>query len=374
MTRLVERLRAWSRPPQWIRMLAVDAHTEGEPLRVVVSGFPVLDGDTVLQRRQDARRRHDGLRRALMWEPRGHADMYGCLVGPPVTRRADISVLFTHNDGFSTMCGHGIIGVVTVLLETGMLRPEETVAFARGEPRAPKTGPDTESPDHGASESVVVGIDTPAGFVEAPAVVEGSGVGAVSFLNVPSFVARRGVSVDVPGAGAVAYDLAFGGAFYAYVAAQEHGFRLTPSEAPDLARLGRAIKEAVQTAAPPHHPDDADLGFVYGTIFVGEAHDPTHHSRNVCVFADGEVDRCPTGTGVSGRLALHHDAGEIATGEDIVIESILGTCFSGRVEESVRLGDMDAVRPRVEGRAWITGVNELLVDPSDPLAEGFLLR
>ena len=388
MTHLSRRLRSWSPPEEWTRVLAVDAHTEGEPLLVVVSGFPSVEGATVLERRREASRHHDGLRRALMWEPRGHADMYGCLVGSPVTPRADVSVLFTHNEGFSTMCGHGIIGVVTVLLETGLLRPDETVAHAAGSSAAHGAGPSSAG-------SVVVGIDTPAGFVEATAWLDGDRVADVSFLNVPSFVARTGAVVDVPGLGAVTYDLAYGGAFYAYVEAGAHGLGLTPDEAPRLAAVGQAIKDAVQRSDPPVHPgarsevdpargaleagpaaDPAaeDLGFVYGTIFVGPAHDGGHHSRNVCVFADGEVDRCPTGTGVSGRLALHHARGDIVVGERIVIESILGTCFTGSVVETCTLGGIPAVVPEVSGRAWITGVNDLLVDPTDPLAEGFLLR
>lgn len=397
MTHLSRRLRSWSPPEEWTRVLAVDAHTEGEPLRVFVSGFPSVEGATVLERRREASRHHDGLRRALMWEPRGHADMYGCLVGSPVTPRADFSVLFTHNEGFSTMCGHGIIGVVTVLLETGLVRPDETVAHG------------ARSSSHGAGPSaagsVVVGIDTPAGFVEATALLDGDRVAEVSFLNVPSFVARTGAVVHVSGLGAVTYDLAYGGAFYAYVEAGAHGLGLTPDEAPRLAAVGRAIKDAVQRSDPPVHPearsgppvhsgagsevdsaggaleaapaadsDAEDLGFVYGTIFIGPAHDGGRHSRNVCVFADGEVDRSPTGTGVSGRLALHHARGDIEVGEKIVIESILGTCFTGSVVETCVLGGIPAVVPRVAGRAWITGVNELLLDPTDPLAGGFLLR
>lgn len=353
----VERLRGWSPPEGWARILAVDAHTEGEPLRVVVSGFPELEGGTMLERRREAREEHDDLRRALMWEPRGHADMYGCLVGPPITPEADLSVLFTHNDGFSTMCGHGIIGVVTVLLETGMVRPSETVVTAKG--------------NDGVA---AVGIDTPAGFVRARAVLDQGRVEHVSFVNVPSFVSRLDARVDVPDVGSVRYDLAYGGAFYAYVAAEDLDLSLVPAETPRLLDLGRRIKAAVQRHDAPAHPDDEELGFVYGTIFVGDAHEPDHHSRNVCVFADGEVDRCPTGTGVSGRLALHHARGEVGVDEPIVVESILGTCFTGRVMEAASVAGIDAVIPEVTGSAWITGVNELVIDPSDPLAAGFLLR
>ena len=354
---LAERARAWTPPPGWTRVLTVDAHRTGEPLRVVVDGFPDPGGTTVLERRRRARERHDALRRALMWEPRGHADMYGCIVGPPTTEDGHFSVLFTHNEGFSTMCGHGIVGVVTVLAEIGAL-PEGLLG----------------------RQSHSVRIDTPAGRVEARADVSGGRVRAVSFENVPSFALRLGAEVDVRGVGVCRYDLAYGGAFYAYVDADDFGLRLEPSETARLVEAGRAVKRAVQAADPPVHPDDPDLGFVYGTIFVGPAHDsggaggPPAHSRNVCVFADGEVDRSPTGTGVSGRLALHRARGEIGVGEEIEIESILGTRFRGRILRESRVGEHAAVVPEVTGQAWITGRGELLVSPDDPLREGFLLR
>lgn len=338
----------WNPPEAWGRVVAVDAHTAGEPLRVVLGGFPDLGGGGILERRRLARERHDALRRALMWEPRGHADMYGCLVVPPATAEADFGVLFTHNEGYSTMCGHGIIAVVTVVLEMGLVDADEGVNR--------------------------LGIDTPAGFVEARASVEGGRVREVSFVNVPSFVAAAGRRVEVPGVGEVRYDLAFGGAFYALVDAAPLGFRLIASETPDLVRAGRAIKEAVAALGEAIHPDDPELGFLYGTIFVGEPHDPAHHSRNVCVFADGEVDRSPTGTGVSARLALHHARGEIEAGRELVVESILGTTFAGSVEGTTLVGGRDAVIPRVSGRAHVTGRCEFLFDPEDPLLEGFLLR
>jgi len=340
--------RAWSPRAGFHRILAVDAHAAGEPLRVVLDGFPDLHGDTILARRRDARARHDHLRTALMWEPRGHPDMYGCLVVPPVTPGADLGVLFTHNEGYSTMCGHGIIGVTTVVLELGLVERRE------GDNR--------------------VGIDTPAGFVEAWGRVEGGRVTSVSFVNVPSFMTVLDRSVDVPGLGTVRYDVAFGGAFYAFVDARALGLELEPREVGRLIETGRAIKAAVSKSDPPRHPLDADLGFLYGTIFLGPAHDARNHSRNVCVFADGEVDRSPTGTGVSARLALHHARGELAVGEDIVVESILGTTFGGRVVGTTRVGPHDAVIPRVSGSAHVTGRSEFFLDPDDPLRDGFLLR
>lgn len=342
-------VQSWVPPESWARVQAIDVHTEGEPLRVVFSGFSDFEGATVLERRRWAGEHRDDLRRALMWEPRGHSDMYGCIVMPPVTPLADLAVLFTHNAGYSTMCGHGIIGVTTVLVECGLV---------------PVRGP-----------AVELGIDTPAGFVSARADVESTGrVSRVSFKNVSSYTERLDATVDVAGVGIVRYDLAFGGAYYAYVEASAYGLELVPAERNRLIELGQRIKNAVQEADPPSHADDDDLNFIYGTIFVGDAHEEGHHSRNVCVFADGEVDRCPTGTGVSGRLAIHHARGELAVGEEIRIESILSTCFDGTILEEVDAEGRSAIIPEVAGGAWITGRHEFLISPEDPLSEGFLIR
>ncbi len=342
-----ERALEWTPPTHWRRLLVIDAHTAGEPLRVILSGFPPLEGDTILARRRDARGRHDSVRRGLMWEPRGHADMYGCLIVPPVTASADFGVLFTHNEGYSTMCGHGIIAVVTVAVELGLV---------------PRSERETR-----------VGIDTPAGFIEAKARAEGRRVEAVSFVNVPAFVTGTDQTVEVPGVGLVKYDLAFGGAFYAFVQASQIGLELGSADYGRLIEAGRSIKSAVRSRGEPTHPEDPDLGFLYGTIFLGPPSDPKNHSRNVCVFADGEVDRSPTGTGVSARLALHHARGDLDE-EGIVVESILGTTFRGRVVGETTVGPFPAVVPEVTGSAHITGRNEVFLDPDDPLVEGFFLR
>ena len=342
----------WRPPSDWLRITATDAHTEGEPFRVVTGGFPALVGDTILACRRDAKTRFDHLRTALMLEPRGHADMYGCLVTPPKTPEADLGVLFIHNEGYSTMCGHGIIGITTVALETGM---------------KPAAEPET-----------TLRIDTPAGLVTAHATVERGRVRRVRFENVPSFLAARDRAIHVPGYGTVRYDIAYGGAFYAFVQAPALGLELGPEGFRSLIDAGRAIKQAIMADpaanADVTHPFEDDLSFLYGVIFVGPPEVATNHSRNVCVFADGEVDRSPTGTGVSARLALHHARGDITTGPSITIESILGTCFRGRVVGETTYGPHAAVTPEVTGRAFITGRNEFLIDPDDPLREGFLLR
>lgn len=338
----------WVPPEHWRRIVTIDAHTGGEPLRVILDGYPDLAGATILERRRQAKAEWDHLRTALMWEPRGHADMYGCRIVPPVSEGADFGVLFLHNEGYSTMCGHGIIAVTKVVLETGML---------------PMTAPDT-----------TVRIDTPAGLVTATAHVDGGTVRSVSFRNVPSWVDTLDAMVDVPGLGAVSYDLAFGGAYYAYVQAEPLGLDLTPENYRGLIETGMAIKRAVMASRNIVHPEAADLGFLYGTIFIGPPLTEGADSRNVCIFAEGEVDRSPTGTGVSGRMAIHHARGEVGVGDPLVIESIIGSRFTGRVVETTASGPHDAVIPEVTGTAHITGRHEFLIDPDDPLRDGFILR
>lgn len=335
-------------PPDWLKITAIDAHTGGEPFRVIVDGFPELKGETILEKRRYAKENYDHLRTALMWEPRGHADMYGCILTPPVSPDADFGILFIHNEGFSTMCGHGIIGIATVVLETGML---------------PMVSPTT-----------TIKIDSPAGLITAFAHIEDNHVKNVSFHNVLSFVSELDAVVDVPELGKVRYDLAFGGAFYAYVNAKDVGVKCTAEDYRPLIEKGMAIKRAVMASRKIIHPFEEDLGFLYGTIFVDEPQDAGSHSRNVCIFADGEVDRSPTGTGVSGRLAIHHARGEIQIGDEIVIESIIGSKFSGRVVEEAEFGPHRAIQPEVRGEAFLVGRNELWLNPNDPLNDGFILR
>jgi len=274
--------------------------------------------------------------------------MYGCIVTPPVSPGADFGVLFTHNEGYSTMCGHGIIGIATAAVETGFV--------------------------NAAAPENVIRIDTPAGLVTAHARISNGRVESVYFHNVPSFVLDRDQRIDVPGLGTIRYDLAFGGAFYAFVEAEDAGVSVTPKDFRPLIEQGMAIKRAVMAARPVTHPCEKDLSFLYGTIFTAPPADPAHHSRNVCIFAEGEVDRSPTGTGVSARLALHHARGDIGTGQPITIESLIDTCFRGRVKETTTFGPYPAVIPEVEGSAYIVGRSEFLIDPEDPLKEGFVLR
>ena len=314
-------------------------------MRIITDGVDPIPGTTILEKRRFAQKKLDGLRRTLMYEPRGHADMYGALITDAATDDGDLGVLFMHNEGWSTMCGHGIIALVTVVLETGMLELKETVK-----------------------------LDTPAGRVTAHATLNDGRVRQVSFENVPSFVHALDRTVDVPDLGEIRYDIAFGGAYYAFVEAKDLGVALLPRDFRALIERGMAVKGAVMGESPLRHPYEDELSFLYGTIIVGPAQSSGAHSRNVCVFADGEVDRSPTGTGVSARLALEYARGRLKKNEPFVVESLIGTRFTGRVVDTTRFGQYEAIIPQVEGSAWITGRSEFVIAPDDPVAEGFILR
>lgn len=336
------KLTDWRPPEGWTRITTIDMHTGGEPLRVVVDGLPPIEGRTVLEKRRYFREHYDYLRTGLMWEPRGHADMYGAVITPAVD--ADFDVFFLHNEGYSTMCGHAIIALTKLVVETRLVEKDE------------------------------ITFNVPAGRILARASVVDGQVAETSFRNVPSFVYLRDQRVDAPGIGSVSFDVAYGGAFYAFVSAQELGLQLEQDHANQLIAYGRLIKHAVMSQFPITHPLEDDLSFLYGTIFTGAPNDPTHHSRNACIFAEGELDRSSTGSGVSARAALHFAAGELELNERITIESILGSTMSVKVVEATRFGLYDAVVPEVSGTASITGRNEFYFDPNDPFRTGFIFR
>ena len=336
----------WDPPSHWHRLVVIESHTGGEPFRVVIEGLPEIPGETVLDRRRHAQSELDHLRKAMMWEPRGHADMYGGWPGSPTSPDSDISVLFVHNEGFSTMCGHGIIALSKVALETGIL---------------PASQPET-----------VLGIDTPAGRVVATSTVEDGRVTATRFRNVASFAVDIDATVSTESFGRITYDLAFGGAFYAIVDVAEVGLSL--NDVAGLIGAGRSLKEAIAGSRSLEHPDHPDMGFLYGVIFTSRVDERDIHSRNVCVFADGEVDRSPTGTGMSARLAVLVERGELPVGESITVESLVGSRFTGRAVKTARVGAHDGIVPEIEGSAHLIGRSELWIDPEDPLGRGFLVR
>ncbi len=325
----------------------IDAHAAGEPLRIVTSGLPHLPGTTILDRRRHLAAHHDDLRRLLLFEPRGHADMYGAVLTPPVTPGADYGVIFLTNEGYSTMCGHGVIALTTALLETGRLprrEPETTVAY-----------------------------DTPAGLIRARATIEGDRVTAVAFRNVPAFRLAEGLPIETS-VGTIAVDVAFGGAWYALVAAADLGLPVAPERVGELVRLGMEVKRAVGAALDPVHPDEPELRGVYGTIISSPAGEPGADGRNITVYADGAVDRSPCGTGTSAKLAVLYAAGGVELGQPYVHQSVIGTRFTGRVLAETRVGPHPAVETEIAGRGFVTGLHQFLLDPDDPTAPGFLVR
>lgn len=328
---------------------SIDAHTEGEPLRIITGGYPDIPGDCMLTKRRYLQENLDDYRKLLMFEPRGHADMYGVLITESVTDDGDFGVLFLHNEGYSSMCGHGIIATCKVAIEIGYITPQ--------------TFPHN------------IKIDSPAGLISAWVDKTNSGELDVSFDNVPSFVYQLDCSVKVQGLGTVKYDIAFGGAFYAYVDADALGICCDGTNVNQLIEWGRKIKQAVMAQQDIVHPRDSDLSFLYGTIFCSnKTSKSTSHSRHVCVFAEGEVDRSPTGTGVAGRIALLHAKGEVELYQPLIIESIVNGEMKVIALPSDNFYQYEAVIPKVSGRAWITGIHQFVIDPTDIFQQGFILR
>ena len=332
----------WRPPEHWTRITTIDMHAGGEPLRVIVAGLPAIEGRTVLEKRRYFRDHYDHLRTGLMWEPRGHADMYGAVITPSAD--ADFDVFFLHNEGYSTMCGHAIIALTKLVVETGLADKHE------------------------------ITFNVPAGKIFARAAVSEGKVTESSFRNVPSFLYLRDQHVEVEGIGPVEFDVAYGGAFYAFVDAQSVGLQLTPEHFDRVIDYGRRIKRAVVNQFRIEHPFEQDLSFLYGTIFTAPALYETHHSRNACIFAEGELDRSATGSGVSARAALHFARGELGINERVTIESIVGSTMSVEVVDVTKFGSYDAVIPEVSGTASITGRNEFYFDPEDPFRKGFIFR
>ncbi|GAB4175550.1 MAG: proline racemase family protein [Calditrichia bacterium] len=334
--------------PSYSGITVVDAHTGGEPLRVIVDGFPQPEGKTILEKRRFLKTHYDHLRTAVMWEPRGHADMYGALITEPETENGDLGVIFMHHEGYSTMCGHGIIALTRVVLELGLFEMVEPVTELK--------------------------IDTPAGQVVARATIESGKVKSVSFENVPSFVTVLDQQIDISGLGKIQYDIAFGGAFYAFVDGEQLAIEPKPEFARTLIDYGRRIKTEIMKQQEIVHPFEKDLSFLYGTIFTWPSDKKGIDSSNVCIFAEGELDRSPTGTGVSARLALEYAKGRLQANQPFTVESIIGSVFTGIIVDTVQFGPHKAIIPQIRGTASIIGINELLIDADDSFKYGFFIR
>ncbi|TPM53564.1 proline racemase [Mesorhizobium sp. B2-2-3] len=330
-------------------LTVVDMHTGGEPLRIVTGGYPDIPKGTILEKRAHVRDHLDHLRKILMFEPRGHYDMYGALLVEPDLPGADLAVLFMHNEGYSTMCGHAIVALGRYAVDEGLVAKREPVTM--------------------------VNIEAPCGMVIASVEVRDGKAGAVSFESVPAFLFARDRRIELPGYGAIGFDIAYGGAFYALADCHQFGLEFGRDRVRDFVDAATALTERLKQEFPLSHPDHVDLAFLYGTIltdgrdtFSGE---PT---KNVCVFAEAQVDRSPTGSGVTARLAAMHAKGEIATGQTRTFESIAGSRFSGAVARMAKAGPHEAIIARVGGRAYYCGRAEFIVEPDDELGRGFLLR
>jgi proline racemase len=327
----------------------VDMHTGGEPVRIVVDGYPEVRGETILDKRRYALEHLDHLRRLLVFEPRGHADMYGVIPVEPDHPDADLAVLFMHNEGYSTMCGHATIAIGRWAVDGGAVAA---------------TGSTTP-----------VRLQVPSGLLSLTVHTDGERTGAVSFEGIPSFATALDRTVDVPGYGPVTVDIAFGGAFYAFAEASAFGLDLAESDLRDLVDAAWATTGAVRRSGVTlDHPDHPDLGFLYGTILTdgADAYSP-EPTRNLCVFAERQVDRSPTGSGVMARIAIQHARGLIDVGAERHFESIIGSRFSGRALRADRVGDHDAVVVEVAGTAHYVGESSFTLEEDDPLPS-FLLR
>lgn len=328
---------------------AVDAHTAGEPVRVILSGLPKIQGATMLDKMMWFEENMGDIRNLLMREPRGHRDMFGAIVTSAVTDDGDAGVLYTHTTGQATMCGHGTIGAVTVLLQTGVI------------------------PSHEGEN--IVRIDAPAGRVTATATVVEGRVTQVSFQNVPSFLYKDNIYVDMPGIGKIKVAVSFGGGFYVFVEAKDLGLSVIPEHASEIARLSMRLKDWSNRELDVVHPLNPGIRGIYGVI-VTDTSTRTNtgwKSKETCVFADGALDRSPCGTGTSARMALLYGRGQMSVGQVIDNDSILNTTFRGTIDSELEIGDKKGIIPRIAGTAWITGFNQLVVDPFDPLKNGFLL-
>jgi proline racemase len=325
---------------------AVDSHTEGMPTRVITGGIGVIPGTSMFERRRYFLEHLDHVRKLLMYEPRGHASMSGAILQPPTRPDADFGVLFIEVSGCLPMCGHGTMGVATVLVETGMVEVTEPVTTIR--------------------------LETPAGLVVVDVAVEDGAAMSVTLRNVPSFCVATDRVVAVPGVGELRYDVAYGGNFYALVELDDLGLPFDRARKDDLLDAGLEIMRAINASAPPVHPENPEIAGVHHVYLAAPGSD-ARHSRHAMAIHPGWFDRSPCGTGTSARMAQLHARGLLPLGQDFRNDSFIGTTFIGRLIEETEVGGVPAVVPTITGRAWVTGTAQYMLDPRDPFPEGFEL-
>lgn len=322
----------------------IDAHTCGNPVRVVAGGGPLLEGATMSERRQHFLRDHDWIRTGLMYEPRGHDMMSGSILYPPMRPDTDIGILFIETSGCLPMCGHGTIGTVTVMIEEGLVKPREP-GFLR--------------------------LEVPAGIVEARYTEENGKVCAVRITNIPSFLHSEGLEVACPDLGRLKVDVAYGGNFYAIVDPQTNFAGLEAITASDLLRWSPALRKQLNEKYEFIHPEDPTIRGLSHIQWTGAPQNPEAHARNAVFYGDKAIDRSPCGTGTSARMAQWVAKGKLKVGDAFHHESIIGSLFKGRVEAAVRVGGFDGIIPSIEGWAKVTGYNTIFLDDSDPYVHGF---
>ncbi|WP_455720194.1 proline racemase family protein [Agathobacter sp.] len=326
---------------------AIDTHTVGQTTRIITSGIPVLKGSTMMEKKKYLADNYDYIRTAVMLEPRGHADMFGAVLAEPTTDEADMGVIFIDGVNYLNMCGHGTIGVATALVETGMVKVQEPITK--------------------------ITLETPAGLVHVDVKVEQGRAKAVSFVNVPAFVFKRGCTCDVPELGTITFDICFGGSFFAIVRDKELGVKISPETVEDAIPKAVCFLDYIKDHVKVKHPlldiDKIELVEIYGEPKSQDA-----DCQNMVVLGRGEVDRSPCGTGTCAKLALLHETGELKTGEKFVHESIISTKFVGEIVEETEVGNFPAIIPKITGSAYITGFNQLVIDEEDPVKYGFRLK
>ncbi|SKA92546.1 proline racemase [Caloramator quimbayensis] len=326
---------------------AVDSHTMGEPTRIVVGGVPVIPGKTMPEKKAYLEQNLDHIRTAIMHEPRGHKDMFGSIITQPTKEEADLGIIFMDGGGYLNMCGHGSIGALTVAVELGMVPVQE---------------PFTD-----------VVLEAPAGLVKGKVKVEDGKAKEVSIVNVPSFLYKQDVEVDVPEVGKLTIDISFGGSFFALVKSADLGIDICTSNAQRLCDVGMKILKAVNEQVKVQHPVLEHIKSVDLVEIYGPAKNPKATLQNVVVFGQGQVDRSPCGTGTSAKLATLYAKGQLKMNEEFIYESITGTMFKGKVVGETKVGDYNAIIPEITGSAYITGFNQFIIDPEDPLKYGFTL-
>ncbi len=326
---------------------AIDTHTAGEPTRIILSGLPPIPGNTMAEKKRHMIEHLDHFRTLLMEEPRGHMDMFGAVLTPPTTDRGQYGIIFMDNGGYLDMCGHGTIGIATTLIEMGMVVAEE---------------PET-----------VVAFDTPAGLVEGRARVERDRVVEVSVSNVSSFLYARDVVLELPEIGRITIDVSFGGNFFAMTPAGQLGVSVDPRNMSSLIHLGMMVKGAVNEKVDIQHPTEKHITTVELTEIYDKPDATKPYSKNAVIFGDGQVDRSPCGTGTSAAMAMLHGRGKLSLGEEFINESVIGTRFKGKLVRESRVGDFTAVDPIITGEAYITGIQQFVADPNDPVKYGFVV-